>query len=233
MKTRMMTAFLHRIVEFDHQYNDLIRITNDDGRRYFTPSGVKYPSITTVLSKTSKDHISAWRDRIGHKEADKISKRAADRGTIIHDLMERYVRGESINQNKLMPHHNASFINLSKILDERLSEWYVQEKMMWSDYLKVAGQMDLAGKFDGVRSVIDYKTSTKVKKKEWIDNYFIQEASYSIMFEERTGISLPNLVIIMDVDDSEPIVFKEHRDNWIDSLQDAIKNYYEVEECET
>ena len=145
--------------------------------------------------------------------------------------MEKYVAGEEIDESKLMPLHKRSFKDLSAVMDEHLSEWYAMEKKMWSDYLGVAGQMDLAGRWDGVRSVIDYKTSAKVKKKEWISGYFMQEAAYSLMFEERTGISLPNLVIVMDVDNHGVIVFKEHRDNWVQPLKDEIAYYHREMRC--
>jgi len=223
-------SFIHKPVQFDFE-GEIGRETGDTGRFYASPKGKKYPSITTVTGLRGKAGIQEWRARVGEEEANKIGTRAANRGTAVHDLMEKYVRGDEIDESKLMPHHKRSLNDLSKVMDEHLSEWYSMEKKMWSDYLGVAGQMDLAGRWDGVRSVIDYKTSAKVKKKEWISGYFMQEAAYSLMFEERTGIALPNLVIVMDVDNHGVIVFKEHRDNWVQPLKDEIAYYQREMRC--
>ena len=115
-----------------------------------------------------------------------------------------------------------SWKNLQPILDERLSIIYEQECPLYSKYLGVAGRVDCVGVFDGVPSIIDFKTSRKLKKREWVTNYFQQEAAYAIMWEERTGMPITNLVTIMDVDNEQPVVFKEHRDEWATK---TIRNY--------
>ena len=93
----------------------------------------------------------------------------------------------------------------------------------------MAGRVDCVGVFDGVPSIIDFKTSKRIKTKDKITNYFMQEAAYAIMWEERTGMPIVNLVTIMDVDNERPLLFKEHRDNWTDDLLKAIEAYrYEV-----
>ena len=224
------SRFTHVEVPFDLD-GDVEQITRKSGRVYVTPKGDKYPSITTVLGAGDKSWLYDWRARVGEEEANRVSHHASVRGSKVHDLMEKYVAGEEIDERKLMPLHKASFKKLAPIMDEHLSEWYVQEKKMWSDHLGVAGMMDLAGRWDNVRSVVDYKTSRRVKEKEEISNYFIQECAYSIMFEERTGIPLPNLVIVMDIDSNEPRVFKEHRDNWVQPLLDAISHYHREMRC--
>ena len=81
------------------------------------------------------------------------------------------------------------------------------------------------GEFDGTLSIIDFKTSRKLKKKEWIDGYFIQAAAYAIMYEERTGTPITQLVILIAVDNESPQVFIEHRDNWTKKLLETIKEY--------
>jgi hypothetical protein len=214
----------HVPIKFDYE-TEIEQINSPNGRLYQTPKGNKYPSITTVLSAQDKIGLEEWRKRVGKEEANRVSHHAAYRGTVIHELMEKYVRGDEINKSKLMPHHKASLNNLTPILDENLDEWYVQEKRMWSDFLGVAGTMDLGGRFNKKRSVIDFKTSAKMKKHKWISNYFIQGCAYSIMFEERTGIPLPQLVIIMDIDNNNPKVFVEKRDDWVKQLLKAIEDY--------
>lgn len=225
-------AYPFKKVDIPFDYDDLTANTDENGRRYFTPDGKVYPSITTVMGSLSKDGIKEWRERVGEEEANRVSHHAATRGTIVHDLMERYINGDEIDTRKMMPHHLKSFRDLSKVMNERLDEVYVQEKALYSHHLKVAGRVDLVGRFDGVRSIVDFKTSAKVKKKEWISGYFMQTAAYAIMFEELTGIPIPNLVIVMDIDNHEPVVFKEHRDNWTGELIKTIKKYREEAECQ-
>lgn len=212
-------------------YEDLNAETGSGGRFYTTPDGLKYPSITTVLGAGDKSGLIEWRKRVGEEEANRVSHHAATRGTAVHSLMEKYIGNEDVEPNKLLPLYRKSYYDLKKIVDERLDEVYAQEVPLFSHHLRVAGRTDLIGRFDGVRSVVDFKTSGKVKKKEWIHNYFIQGAAYSIMWEERTGMAIPNIVIVMDIDNHEPIVFKEHRDNWVPQLLDAIKEYDRQQRC--
>jgi len=214
---------------FEHEkvtlgYKDLRCETTDIGRRYYTPTGEHYPSITTVLGELSKDSIMKWRARVGEEEANKISTRAANRGTAVHNILEKYVNNEEISKDTL-PHIYNSYLKIKPILDQSLSLVYSQEAPLYSDYLKIAGRVDLVGVWDGVPSIIDYKTSRKEKKKEWCEGYFMQCAFYSLAWEERTGMGIPNIVVVMDVDNSDPIIFKEHRDNWIDKLKNAIEFY--------
>jgi CRISPR/Cas system-associated exonuclease Cas4 (RecB family) len=97
---------------------------------------------------------------------------------------------------------------------------------MYSTYLGVAGRVDLIAEWDGRLSIIDFKTSRKVKKKEWISGYFQQGAAYAVMFEERTGIAIDKIVIAMTVDgESDASVFVEKRDNWVSTLQETIQLY--------
>lgn len=215
----------------DLGYKDIEADTGPGGRFYHAPNGVTYPSITTVLSVLPKDGLIAWRARVGDAEADKIGRRAGIRGTLVHDMMETYIRTGELDTSKMMPHHKASFKNLKSLLDGRLTEVYAQEAPLYSSHLGTAGRVDLVGRYDGVRSIIDFKTSLRLKKQEWITSYFLQTCAYSIMFEERTGIPIPGIAIIMDVDNGKPILFKEHRDNWTKELIQTVNEYRRVHEC--
>lgn len=183
---------------------------------------------TTVLSVLSRDSIQKWRQRVGEAEANKISHRASTRGTAVHDIVEKYLDNE-VDLTKYTFDVIQSWKNLQPILDERLSVIYEQECPLYSKYLGVAGRVDCVGVFDGVPSIIDFKTSRKLKKREWVTNYFQQEAAYAIMWEERTGMPITNLVTIMDVDNEQPVVFKEHRDEWAPKLLETIELYHSEE----
>jgi CRISPR/Cas system-associated exonuclease Cas4 (RecB family) len=118
-----------------------------------------------------------------------------------------------------------SFHDVKEQLDTRLTTVYSQEAPLYSEHLGLAGRVDCVGVWDGKNSIIDYKTSRKLKKKEWISGYFMQCAAYAIMWEERTGMPITQLVVLIAVDDNEPQVFIEHRDNWVQPLLDVIEQY--------
>lgn len=217
---------------FDHigvdlGYKDLEAVTTNAGRVYQTPSGVKYPSITTVLGHFGKHKIMEWRKAVGEEEANRVGKHAAHRGTALHTICERYIDNEAEYFDvKTMPHVKAMFNSIRPVLNERIGRVYLQEVPLYSDFLRLAGRVDLIAEFDGVISIIDFKTSSRRKTAEDIKDYFEQESAYAIMFEERTKMPIVNLVTIMAVEnDSTPLVFKEHRDNHAPDLVRKIRLY--------
>ena len=211
-------------------YDDLICETKTSGRKYITPEGTAYPSITTVLGSLSKDGIEAWKKRVGKEEAARVGHHACTRGTAMHEAIERYLNNEDdwFVPNE-MPNVKSLFNALRPTLDKRLDNIYLQEGALYSDHLKLAGRVDCIAEFDGKLSIIDFKTSKQPKKKEYITSYFMQASAYAIMFEERTGIPITQTVILMAVDNSPtPIIFKETRDNYTKQLIETIQNYYET-----
>jgi len=229
---------------FEHvpvELTEMEAVTTDSGRKYKTPEGVNLPSITTVLSILSRDSIAKWRKRVGEAEANRVSYRASTRGTAVHEICEQYVNNDpdwdkymaidpdngEMKLTKRTPDLIQSFLDLKPILDERLTKVFAQEAPLYSNHLGVAGRVDCVGIFDGKPSIIDYKTSMKPKRLDWIKNYFMQEAAYAIMWEERTGQPITQLVTIISVDQNEPQVFIEHRDNWVRPLIDTIAQYNE------
>jgi len=214
-------GFIHETVDLG--YDDLDTDTRATGRTYVAPDGSRFPSITTVLSIINEDAIAAWRKRVGEEEANRIGNRASNRGTLVHSIIERYLKNEDIED--YLPHIRQSLENLRPILDRRIGTIYGLETALYSHHLGLAGRCDCVADFDGVPSIVDFKTSKRVKKHENISNYFAQMSGYAVMWEERTGIPITNTVIIMDVDDNEPLVFKEHRDNYIKLLIDTKKEY--------
>ena len=209
----------------DVQFEEVETKTINGKRHYITPKG-NFPSITTVLSVLSRKGIAEWRARVGEAEADKIGRIACGRGTNVHLMCEQYVNNE-LDESKFMPDVKAMFNSIKPILKERIGEVYAQEMPMWSSYLGVAGRVDCIAEFDGKLAVIDYKTASKTKKKEWISSYFQQASAYCVMFEERTGIPIDKIVIIVAVADGEPQVFVEKRDNYILDCMNTIKQYYQ------
>jgi len=214
-------------VKVDLGYNDLESHTGETKRTYATPDGVRYPSITTVLSILSENSISEWRKRVGEEEANRISTRASRRGTAVHEAIEKYIDNSPWENivKEYTPDVIESIINVRDILDARIGKVYGQELPLYSDHLRVAGRVDCVAEFDGKISIIDFKTSRKPKRSDWIKSYFCQEAAYAIMWEERTGMPITQLVTIIAVDQSEAQVFIEKRDDHTALLTETIATY--------
>jgi genome maintenance exonuclease 1 len=208
----------------------LTRQTTESGRKYFTPEGNAYPSITTVLSILGKEEIIAWRQRVGEEEANKVSRQASTRGTAVHKLAEDYVDNKPDWKGKHMPSNIATFNTLRPILDAKLNNVWMQEAFLYSDKLKTAGQVDCIAEWDGVLSIIDFKTSKRVKKEEDITNYFIQMCFYAAAFLERTGIAIKQAVVVMAVDDNEPLIFKVNTFDYLNHVLAVRKKYKEMYE---
>jgi genome maintenance exonuclease 1 len=204
---------------------DLKSQTFPDGKRYYTtPDGVKLPSVTTVIGAKGKKAIMEWRKRVGEEEANKISRKASSRGTNVHTLCERYLNNEDLGM--IMPDAKEMFLPLKPLLN-RINNIHYQECTLWSVKLEMAGRVDCIGEFDGVLSVIDFKTSKRPKKKEDIDNYFAQCVAYACMYEELIGIGIEQIVIIMAVEGSEPLLFIEKTEDYLNTLLEFIKYYRE------
>ena len=211
---------------FNHVNIDLPsikQITLEDKRLYQTTTGNKYPSVTTVLSAHNQEAIMRWRKRVGEEQAKKISTAASRRGTKVHSIIESYLKNED---NKIEDKLDLErFLSLEPYLDN-IDNIHVQEKALFSDHLRMAGTVDCIGEYNGKLAVIDFKTSSKAKQKDWIHSYFMQCAAYAIMYEERTGTPISRLVVMISVEQDSPQIFFEKRDNWVEQLL-YYRNLYE------
>lgn len=202
--------FTHKTIPF----NDLKTVTIDGKRFYQTPEGNTYPSVTTITGLYNKKEILEWRKRVGEEEANRISTKASSRGTRVHKLCEDYLNNE-LNTDRYMPDSVGMFKSIQPIIDQYVDNIHAIEAPLYSDYLRVAGRVDCIAEFDGKLAIIDFKTSSRQKSEDKIQNYFMQCAAYAVMFEELTGIPVPRLAIIMAVDSDHPQLFVKKRNDYI------------------
>ncbi len=225
-----MNAFLkdkYNMKRFDHvRLNKLlpeITTENINGKRFYvTPEGNKYPSITTVLSGRNKDGIVRWRESVGNDVANQIMRSAAKRGTAVHNLVENYLNNEELSKQDVLP--VALFTLLKPELDN-INNIRIQEGGLYSDKYGVAGRVDCVAEYKGKISVIDFKTSTKEKKEEWVENYFIQGSAYCEMYEERFLQSIEQVVILIVTEDGAVQTFIKDKKNYLPLLESAIKDF--------
>ena len=201
---------------------------NIDGKRYYiTPTGEKYPSVTSVTGLLNRDGIKKWRKRVGEKTANKISTQAARHGTSAHQLFEDYIKGDNFEEKfkGAMPTTQQAFISLEKELNQ-IGVVHGLESPLYSHNLQLAGRVDCIAEWDGKLSVIDFKTSAKPKKEEWIQNYFIQETAYAKMFEELTGETIHAIITMIAVSNGSSQLFIEQpSDRYVDQLQELRSQY--------
>lgn len=197
-----------------------------NGNRYYvSPNGIKLPSVTTVLGHFKKAQIIEWRNRVGADVANAISGRASVRGTKFHNMLEKYLKNDNTLFEGIMPDMKMAFSDIRSTIDNIDNIHYI-ESPLYSEILGVAGRTDVIAEFAGVPSIIDFKTSLRKKREEWIENYFEQGTAYSLMYEEMTDIQINQVVVIISVDgEDKPQVFIKDRIDYIDSLMMKIEAY--------
>lgn len=179
-----------------------------DGKRVYSINGEALPSVTTILQATETEEkrriLEAWKQRVGAENADKIRDQAANRGSVLHRIVENYITDtRHLDLTDLgQEAHKMADILIESAIDDRLSEvWGVEPYLAYQGLF--AGQTDLIGIHDGKITVCDHKNSNKPKKKEWLhDSYRIQLAAYALAFEDMFGIHIPrgvNFVITKDL----------------------------------
>jgi len=194
-----------------------------NGKRFYvTPEGKKYPSITTVLSERGKEGIIRWRKSVGNDVANNIMRGAAKRGTAVHQLVEDYLNNDELSKQDVLP--VALFTLLKPELD-KINNIVMQEGGLYSDNWGVAGRVDCIAEYEGKLSVIDFKTSTKEKKEEWIENYFIQGSAYCEMYEERFFGKIDQVVILIVTEDGAIQTFVKDKKDYLPLLKPAIEEF--------
>jgi genome maintenance exonuclease 1 len=219
-----MTIFNHVPVNLTE-----IKATTTDGvRLYKTPNGDLYPSITTVLSIRKKEGLFEWRKRVGNDVANYVARTAAARGTSIHHMCEDYLNNMESEWPDKWSKHKKKFLHyaLFKVLREKalnnIDNIYAQEAALYSDKYKIAGRVDCIAYYKGNLSIIDFKTSTKERNDDWNENYYIQGTAYAEMFEERTGIEINQVVILVVTEDGVVQEFIKDKTPYLSDLSQAI-----------
>ena len=223
-----MKEFNH--VSLSNPIPDVSTETIKGKRFYVTPEGKKYPSITTVLSGRNSEGLVRWRQSVGNDVANNIMRTAAKRGTAVHTLVENYLNNEELSNQDVLP--TALFTLLKPELDN-INNIRIQEGGLYSDEYGVAGRVDCIAEYKGKLSVIDFKTSTKEKKEEWVENYFIQGSAYCQMYEERYSQSIDQVVILIVTEDGAVQTFTKEKKDYLPLLKTAIKEFYKEDETNT
>jgi hypothetical protein len=201
------------------------QINSKYSRKYETISGKLYPSITTILSATSdKSGIDRWRKSVGESVADFIVSNALDTGTRTHKLAEEYLNNRPYSDSHSLL--SEAHLNKLKPFLHKINHIYGTELALFSDIHSMAGTCDCVAEYDGKLSIIDFKTSRKEKREDWITNYFLQATAYSIMWEELTNIPINQIVILISGEDNTVSEFVRDPNNYKEELFQTLEKYH-------
>jgi len=216
-------------------YVPIARETIDGVRKYATPDGEKPPSVTTILDATkpeeAKKALNEWRKNVGPVRAQQITAEAAGRGTRMHKWLENYVKNGSTGE----PGSNPYSIQSHKMAHSIIAQGLVKCNEYWGTEVPLyfpkiyAGTTDLVGVHDGADAIMDHKQTNKLKKREWIGDYFIQLAAYANAHNEVHGTNIRKGVIFMCDPNGvyqEFIIEGAEFDSWSDKWWARLEKYY-------
>lgn len=218
-----------------YNYIELKRESVDGSRKYITPDGFKLPSVTTILDATKpeekKKALLEWRKRVGEKQAQAITTEAAGRGTRMHKWLETYIKTGELGNAGNNPYSIQSHTMAKSIIECGLSkcaEFYGTEISLYFPEV-YAGTTDLIGLHEGQEAIMDHKQTNKPKKREWIDDYFIQTAAYAMAHNEIFNTKIRKGVIFMCSADNqyqEFVVENNDFDKYTDIWLKRLEEYY-------
>jgi ATP-dependent exoDNAse (exonuclease V) beta subunit len=212
-------------------YPDMTSTSYNNMRIYETADGKYYPSITTVLGNTVPEEkavsLKRWQDSLGADVAKQKTKEAADHGTAVHLLAERYLKKEELIQpGDNISQQNIAAFNALKLKLNKVEEVWGQEIALYSDIIGVAGRTDLIGVYKGKPSIIDFKTSSRLKGQKQIDDYRLQLTAYAIMHNEMFGTNIVDGVILMTSDGGFPQEFFVDLSQYVEPLMLRVDEFY-------
>lgn len=215
-----------------YEYKELSRKSVDGKRLYENPWGDPVPSVTTILDATKprekREALANWRKRVGTEEAQRITTEAANVGTVMHAILEHYVKNEEYNPGNNIVHQQAKEMAQEVIdnIENDLNEVWGSEVNLCAPGL-YAGTTDLVGVWKGKPTIMDFKQTNKPKKREWIEDYFLQGAAYAIAHNELYETKIENIAIFMCSRDKqfqlfevEAEEFKKWELKWAERLQE-------------
>ena len=217
-------------------YTPISRETVDGKRHYCLPDGSRVPSVTTILDKTKPEEkrmaLANWRKRVGAVAAQQITTEAAGRGTRMHKWLENYAKDgymgmPGTNPFSIQSHAMANVVVFEGLANNVNEFWGVEVPVYYSGLY--AGTTDCIGLWKGKPAILDFKQTNKPKKREWIDDYFIQLAAYANAHNNTHGTDIETGVILMCSADNQYQEFVIESDEfavWTQKWFDRVEQYY-------
>ena len=214
-------------------YEKLKRVEVNGKRRYETPGGPPVASVTTILSETKdKTHLIEWRKRVGEQKAQEITTEAAGVGTRMHKYLEDYIdTGEwptaGSNPYAQQAHNMATVIKIHAMDD--VDEIWGSEVPLYIPQM-YAGTTDLVGVYKGQPCIMDFKQTNRPKKKEWVEDYYLQMTAYALAHNEIHGTDIREGHVFMcsrALEYQQFDLWPDEFDDWSNKWWDRVYQYYE------
>lgn len=196
-----------------------------NGSRRYCVNGKLLPSVTTVTSYQKRHSINEWRERVGVDVANKISQFASTNGTKFHKLVEDYINNVDVEYDTEKYEIALKLFNQFQHLLNDVDNIHYLESALYSEQLGIAGRVDCIAEYNGKLSIIDFKSSSKPKYESQIQNYFVQETGYAMMYEEMTGNKVEQIVTLISCHSGETQVYVRNPDDYVNTLKQYIQEY--------
>jgi len=223
------------LIQQKYDYKPIERKNIDGKRKYLTPDGNAVASVTTILDATKdKTHLIAWRKRVGEAKAQDNVTEAAGVGTAMHNNLERFLIGE-----ERKPGNNLVHVQANKMADEIIKNalcdvdeiWGIEQALYYPEMY--SGTTDLVGVYKGKPAIMDFKQTNKPKKKEWVEDYFMQLAAYALAHNAVYGTTINEGHVFMcsrdcqyQQFDLEPDEFEHWSNEWLKRVEDYYTNHH-------
>ena len=204
------------------------------GKRHYSLDGSNLPSVTSILSATKSEEdkaaLIAWKERVGKQEAERIKKESSTRGSNLHKFIEDFLHGK-LNQDLIEDNNNSKKM-AEEIIDNglknKLSEvWGAEATLYYPN--KYAGTADCIGVYEGRETILDFKQSNKPKKDEWIDDYYLQCAAYSLAHNKVHSSNITQVAILLCTKENifqRFIVEGERLVNYQNQFLEKVEQFY-------
>jgi len=215
-----------------YNYPQLKRIQTPKGRQYVGQDENPVPSVTTILSETGdKSALIAWRKRVGEAEAQRISNESAGLGTKVHNALEKYILQEEYE----IKGNNLISVMAKRMVDSMIEEGFCNVDELWGTEVGLiaqglyAGTSDAIGLHNGTPAIIDFKTAKKLKKREWIEDYFMQGCAYALAHNEMFDTDIKKIAILMvdrEAKFAEYVIENDEFDEYCEKWANRVADYY-------
>ncbi len=203
--------------------------TTNSERIYHTPDG-DFPSVTTILGATDDDTwLTQWRARVGEREAERIRRETAERGTMVHSYLERAWNGEDISDEISKSPHDIRTMTLGLlgVMLKNVTSTDAQELIVWTRDMGYAGRLDFVGEWNGAPAMIEFKTSKRKKYGKAAEKCSLQATAYALAYNSLFGTNIETIVTLVSIVDGSVQIIEDHAESFFEVLSERVGEYHQ------
>ena len=216
-----------------YPYKEFKRRSVNGKRLYENPYGNPVPSVTTILDKTKpkekREALNRWKKRVGPENAQRIVTEAANVGTVMHNMLESWVKNEEYTGTNMLQAKMMADTVKKEVESDINEVWGSEVNLCYPELY--AGTTDLVGVYKNNPTIMDFKQTNKPKKREWIDDYFMQAAAYGMAHNEIFETKIEHAAIFMCSRECEFQLFEvgpEEFESWTEKWAKRVEEFYNL-----